>query len=694
MTTGVQPAPLPESRAPTERNERIDYATLLSGRAKAFILAGVLMGLLLAALDQTIVSTALPRMVADLQGMDLIAWVSTAYLLASTTMVPVYGKLSDLYGRKPILLAGIGIFLAGSALCGIAPSMLALVAFRAVQGVGAAALTSTAFAVPADLFAPAERARYQGIFGAVFGLSSVIGPYLGGLLTDHVGWRWVFYINLPLGVIATLFILSHMPRLHSGLRARVDWAGAGLLIATVLPLLLALTTDKHAHGWTSPLVLGMFALAAVSGVLFVIAERRAASPIIPFGLFRLPIFSLISVISLLSGATFFGGILFLSIFLVNVLGVSATAAGTALMPLSLSMVAASIASSVIVQRTGRYKLPVLIGMVVIGLALYSLTGLSRETTLMGVRLRMVLLGLGLGPSLPILTLALQNAVPFHEVGSATASRQFFQQLGQALGAAIFGAVLSSTLTSAIDTNLAPVRARIPPAMAARFDAGQLRNGPVGEGAGPSVPIEQRIEQGIRHGFAERRARIELALGRHDAEATRLLLADPSLPPPLRAALDRGPLDAQLDAALAAVQGALRSGDPEVLAHLANEPGLPAGLRAELSQIPPAVLADPAAREAAVTRVTEALQTLRTRASEQALVHARAGLDAAEQQALASGREIGRDIHVGIAEAFVTSVTRIYWWAIPLAALAFLLMCFVPEIPLRRSNRPSPGAAFE
>src|SRR5918911_1277760 len=195
---------------------RIDYAATLDGRSKLIILVGVLLGLLLAALDQTIVSTALPRIVADLQGIDLLAWVSTAYLLASTTMVPIYGKLSDIYGRKNILLTGIVIFLAGSALCGVAPTMLMLVIFRAVQGIGAAALTSTAFAVPADLFVPAERPRYQGIFTGIFGLPSVIGPYVGGLLTDGPGWRWVFYVNLPLGLVALAFIAFKMPRMHSG----------------------------------------------------------------------------------------------------------------------------------------------------------------------------------------------------------------------------------------------------------------------------------------------------------------------------------------------------------------------------------------------------------------------------------------------------------------------------------------------
>jgi MFS family permease len=251
---------------------RIDYAATLDGRSKAVILVGVLLGLLLAALDQTIVSTAMPRIVADLQGIDLLAWVSTAYLLASTAMVPIYGKLSDLYGRKIILLFGIVVFLIGSMLCGIAPTMLMLVVCRAIQGLGAAALTSTAFAVPADLFVPAERPRYQGIFMGVFGLSSVIGPFVGGLLTDGPGWRWVFYVNLPLGMIALAFIIAKMPRMHSGLRAPIDYQGAATLMLTVVPLLLALTLDKATHAWTSPLILGLFALALVG----LVHRHRAA----------------------------------------------------------------------------------------------------------------------------------------------------------------------------------------------------------------------------------------------------------------------------------------------------------------------------------------------------------------------------------------------------------------------------------
>lgn len=606
---------------------RIDYAATLDGRSKAVILVGVLLGLLLAALDQTIVSTAMPRIVADLQGIDLLAWVSTAYLLASTAMVPIYGKLSDLYGRKIILLFGIVVFLIGSMLCGIAPTMLMLVACRAIQGLGAAALTSTAFAVPADLFVPAERPRYQGIFMGVFGLSSVIGPFVGGLLTDGPGWRWVFYVNLPLGMIALAFIIAKMPRMHSGLRAPIDYQGAATLMLTVVPLLLALTLDKATHAWTSPLILGLFALALVGLVLFIATERRAAGPIIPLRLFRIRTFSLITLVSPMIGACLFTAVLFLSLFLVNVLGVSATSAGTTLIPLMGGMVISSIASSQVVQRFGRYKLMVLGGIVLMGLGFWLLTRLNIHTTLADVRLGMIVLGVGLGPVMPTLTLALQNAVPFENIGAATAARQFFQQLGQVLGAAIFGAILASTLTHAIDTNLAPIKAQLPAALAAQFDTSRLKNGAAAEGAGGAqVPVAQKITTQIQQRFDQQRALATSAIRDNDPAAVQALLDNPQTPSQLRALLKAG--------------------------------GVPAAAR------------------------------------EQALIELNDALDLAEAEALAQGQALGQAVDTGVKQAFTDSVTQIYWYTLPLVALAFVIALFIPEMPLRRTNAPAPVVAIE
>ncbi|AKT41918.1 MDR family MFS transporter [Chondromyces crocatus] len=493
--------------------ERIDYASTLPPRTKALVLAGVMMALFLAALDQTIVATALPRVVAELHGMELFAWTSTSYLLASTTTVPIYGKLSDGFGRKRILLVGVGIFLLGSVLCGLAPSMVALIVFRGVQGLGAAAITSTAFAVPADLFAPAERPRYQGIFGTVFALASVIGPLLGGALTDGVGWRWVFFINLPFGAIAVAFIVAKMPRLHSGLPSKVDWLGALLLIVATVPFLLALRGDRPLSEWLSPSVLGAFGLSLGGLVAFIHVERRTPHAIIPFALFENRVFLLVCLTSVCTGAAFFAALLFLSIFAVNGLGATAREAGMALMPLTAAVVLTSVATARIVSRTGRYKVVIVGGLVVLCFGLFLLSTLSEESTLWGIGMRTFIFGCGMGPVLPMLTLSVQNAVAPREVGTATAGRQFFQQLGQAVGSAVFGLVLTMSLAHALRDELAPVRAEVPADMRAHFDRWfdprRLQSGGTaheGQGEEARIPEQElRIQEIRRHFDARRRA---------------------------------------------------------------------------------------------------------------------------------------------------------------------------------------------
>lgn len=528
-----------------ETGQRIDYAAILPQRTKMIVLAGVLIGLFLAALDQTIVATALPAIIEDLNGLTLLSWVSTSYLLASTAMVPIYGKLSDLYGRKIILLWGITVFLFGSVLCGFATTMIQLIMYRVVQGIGAAALTSTAFAIPADLFVPAERARYQGLFGSVFGLSSVLGPWLGGLLTERYSWHWVFLVNVPIGVIALAFILLKMPKLASGIRAPIDWLGTILLIVAVVPLLLGLTLDKTLYPWTSPLILGMFAVAAVATILFLFVESRFPSPIISLGLFRIRTFAVVIASSVLNGAAFFGAILFLSLFMVNVIGVSATAAGTALIPLTLSLVVGSIISSFVVQRIGRYKPIILLGFAVMLVGFWLLSQMNAQTTRWDVIWRMAVLGLGIGPALPLLNLALQNAVPHDKVGSATASRQFFQQLGQALGAAIFGVVLTTTLASQIQQNFQPIVAQLPPTLQSRFDPSQFTQGSAqSEGAGgEQVDVGTRITNEITTQFDQQRQLVTAAIQNNDPQAQQTLLNNPQTPEPLRQLLQTGDLDA-------------------------------------------------------------------------------------------------------------------------------------------------------
>ncbi|HEX6292041.1 MAG TPA: MDR family MFS transporter [Herpetosiphonaceae bacterium] len=686
-------------------DERIDYASVLPGRTKAIILAGVLLGLFLAALDQTIVATALPAIVAEFQGIDLLSWVSTGYLLASTTMVPIYGKLSDLYGRRAILLFGIVVFLAGSSLCGIAGDMLQLIIYRVIQGIGAAALTSTAFAIPADLFAPAERARYQGLFGAVFGLSSVIGPYLGGLLTDNFNWRWVFYVNLPIGAIALAFIIIKMPKLASGIRAPIDWLGTIMLTVAVVPLLLGLTLDKTLYPWSSPLILGLFAVAAIGTVLFLFVESRAVSPVLPLELFRNRSFAVINVISVLNGAAFFAAILFLSIFMVNVVGVSATAAGTTLIPLTFGVVFGSIVSSFLVQRVGRYKPIILVGFVIMIIGFVLLSQMDANVSPWGVTLRMIVVGIGIGPALPLLNLALQNAVPFEKVGAATASRQFFQQIGQTLGAAIFGVILSTTLTAQLAANFAPIQSQLPPQLRSQFDPNELRNGVTGgEGAqGEQINVGARIEQSIKDQFAQQRTVVTAAIRDDDPQAQAALLNNPQTPEQIKAFLQAGGVEGavqqQIDARYQRIEAALKSGNQQTIDRLKHDPEAPASLKTFLEQVPPILLNNPAAVDQILkgfrSRLEEQKPTLVAETRAQMLAGALKAIDEAEVNALRQGQSIGAQISEALRQSFATSITQIYFYALFPVIAAFLLTFAIPEIPLRKTNRAdAPMPAFE
>jgi MFS family permease len=375
----------------------------------------------------------------------------------------------------------------------------------------------------------------MGMFGAVFGVASVIGPFIGGLLTDAISWHWVFFVNLPVGLVALAFIAAKLPKLHSGVHSKIDYAGAVTLLIAVVPLLLALTLDKAQNAWDSPLVLGMLGLSIVGLVLFLVAEMRASAPILPLHLFRNRTFALTSLISVVIGVTLFAAIFFLSIYMVNVLGVSATEAGTTLIPLMLSLVTSSIVSSNIVQRTGRYKPIIIVGMTVIVASLWWLTTLSTETSTWMVRLRMIALGLGLGPALPMLNLAMQNAVPREDIGAATASRQFFQQIGQVIGSAVFGAVLTTSLTTALTANLAPIQAQLPPAIAAQIDPAALRNGGAGgEGApGAAADPAAGIERAVAEGFAAQRDLLTRAMRDADPAAIQALMANPQTPAQLK-----------------------------------------------------------------------------------------------------------------------------------------------------------------
>ena len=430
-------------------------------------LIGVMIVFLLAALDQTIVSTAMPVIISQLHGLELYSWVTTAYLLSSTVMVPIWGKLGDLYGRKPVLLAGIVLFLVGSWLSGLAGEfaslpilgggMVQLIVFRAIQGLGGGALFTTAFAIIADLFPPRERGKFAGLFGAVFGVASAIGPLLGGYFTDHgtlsigghtiEGWRWVFYLNLPLGLVALFMVSAKMPKLSHASKGSIDYLGAVLIVAACVPLLLALTFGGQRYAWNSTMVIGLLAMFVVCAALFVIVEKRVSDPIIHMELFGNKVFTWANIAGFFSSMSFLSVVAFLPLFMQIGQGVQATTSGLSTLPLMAGLIGAAIVSGRLVTRTGRYKPFMMFGMVVLLIGTFLLSQMSHHTTRFDLGWRMAILGIGLGPLQSLYGIAIQNAVPMNRIGVVTSASQFFRQIGSTVGVAIFGTLLTNNLNT-------------------------------------------------------------------------------------------------------------------------------------------------------------------------------------------------------------------------------------------------------
>ncbi len=720
----------------------------LSNRDKILTLVGVLIAMFLGALDQTIVSTALPRIVQDLNGLDRYAWVATIYLLASTALVPIYGKLADMYSKKSIELWAVSLFLIGSILCGLAgefgtlpilgDGMTQLIIFRAIQGLGGAGLFSMAFIVIADLFPPSVRGKYTGLVGATFGIASVIGPWVGGLLTDYgsniipgiEGWRWVFYVNMPFGIIALWFIATKMPALiPKGERRALDYLTAFFLIATLVPLVLALQLNKTTYPWSGATTLTLFAIAAVMLALFIVFSLRSKNPVLDLSLFNNRVFTTANLASFLLGAGFLSLVIFLPLFLQNVVGVKATASGLAVLPLSLGVVFGAIVSGQLVSRIGRYREIMLIGGVILAVGMFLLSRMTVNTAASTVTLYMIICGLGVGPSLPLYTLAIQNAIDPRRVGQATSASQFFRQIGGTIGAAVMGTILASSLSATFNNAQLPGGANLGGEEGAR-SSGISEIGPQIKEAfdknyaliekvfrdddqtalqellnNPQLPAEfkTQLEQGSPKAQLDATyALIEKVFRDDDQAALQQLLANPQLPQEVKTRLEQGSPNAGFDKLYTSIEEALRRGNAEALTQvLANSP-LPEQAKTGITQGAQAALTNPQAVEPFLAQVKAQFDTQASQITDQALTAIRTQFDTQATQitdeALTAIRtqfdqqatELTTELTTTIKTGFADAIAKIYRYLFFVIIAGIILSTLIPQLELRKTNQASPA----
>ncbi|MFH0915229.1 MAG: MDR family MFS transporter, partial [bacterium] len=429
------------------------WGDTLSRRRIVFVVISVMLGMLLSALDQTVVGTAMPRVIADLNGLQHYAWVATGYLLVSAASMPIWGKLSDAFGRRRFFMVGMVLFVVGSALCGQSRSMVELIGFRALQGLGAGAMMPITQAIIGDIFPPAQRARWTGVLMSVFGFATIVGPLLGGWITDTIGWRWTFYVNLPVGIIALGFAFFALPA-HVQLRKHsVDYRGTALLVLAAVPLLLGFSWAGSQYPWSSPLIIGLFVFSVAMWAVFYLWEMRAAEPVLNPRLFRNRIFSVSAVASAIQSAGMFGAIMFLPLFVQGVMGRTATNSGTILMPMMLAAIVTSIGAGQILAKTGRYKAVVVFGFAAVTAGAYLLSRMTVTTTSATLVGFMIVMGLGIGIAMSTFTVIVQNQYPTRRLGEVSAGLQFFRSIGATVGLAVFGTILNSRFASSLAASL-------------------------------------------------------------------------------------------------------------------------------------------------------------------------------------------------------------------------------------------------
>jgi EmrB/QacA subfamily drug resistance transporter len=462
----------PKSSAATQ--ETPSAFTHIGRRQLVMLIIGIELGQLLTALDQTIVGTAAPRILADLNGFSQYAWIATAYLLTATVTMPIYGKLSDMYGRRAFILAGMVIFLAGSALAGASQSMEQLIVFRALQGLGGGAIMPIVSSIIGDVFPPAERGKWQGVTVSVWGIASILGPPVGGWITDSWGWRWIFYINMPIGVVAFTITAFTLQRSITRQKHAIDYLGVLTLAGTTVPLLLAFSWAGTQYPWTSPVIVGLLAGATLMAGIFLLVEQHATEPILAPSLFHNSIFNVSVLATFVVGAALVGSLYFLPLFIQGVIGQSATNAGVVLTPIMIGVIISSIIGGLLVSRTGRYKMLALLGFAISTCGMFLLSRMGLRTGEAEVVRDMFVLGLGIGVSMTLFSTIVQNAFPPSRIGQVTAATTFFREIGGTIGLAILGSVMTNRFVEQFQQHLPEtLKQTIPPAQLAQFENPQL-----------------------------------------------------------------------------------------------------------------------------------------------------------------------------------------------------------------------------